>query len=295
MKLYKTTISPTSNFATDLKGDTLFGQMCWAIRYKLGEDKLISLLQDYDINPFLVVSDGMACGYLPKPNMPSSLLNENIDTKKQNRKNIWLTLEQLKKGEYTKAIDNKEAINTEITSAIIHNSINYKTSTTGADGFDPHSQVEYSLSQKDIYFLVDNRFNSKELSDVFELVSQIGYGKDASTGKGRFIFDDLKEVNLDTKSKTFMAISPFIVHGIECEDIYYEPFTRFGKSGASRSNKNSFKKPIVLANSGAVINFRDEKPLQYIGQAIKNISTYEDIVHQGYSILIPIKELENEK
>ena len=44
MTLYKTTITPKSNFTTPLKGDTLFGQICWAIRYVLGEDRLNELL-----------------------------------------------------------------------------------------------------------------------------------------------------------------------------------------------------------------------------------------------------------
>ena len=52
MTLYKTTITPKSNFTTPLKGDTLFGQICWAIRYRLGEDRLNELLSDYDKKPF---------------------------------------------------------------------------------------------------------------------------------------------------------------------------------------------------------------------------------------------------
>ena len=54
MKLYKTTFIPTSNFATTLKGDTLFGQICWAIRYTFGNDKLEALLLNYETKPFLV-------------------------------------------------------------------------------------------------------------------------------------------------------------------------------------------------------------------------------------------------
>ena len=71
MKLYKTTFIPTSNFATTLKGDTLFGQICWAIRYTFGNDKLEALLLNYETKPFLVVSDGFAKGYLPKPSLPA--------------------------------------------------------------------------------------------------------------------------------------------------------------------------------------------------------------------------------
>ncbi|MEA3315228.1 MAG: hypothetical protein U9Q30_05175, partial [Campylobacterota bacterium] len=293
MKLYKTTIIPTSNFITSLKGDTLFGQICWAIRYKYGEESLKELLKEYETKPFLIVSDGFASGYLPKPTLPSSLLDENSDDKKQNRKNIWLTLEQLKDGKYNEAITNEEASNIDKTEAIVRNSINYKTSTTG-DGFDPHSEIEQSLSKKDIYFLCDDNFSKENLYEIVQLVSQMGYGKDSSTGKGRFEIDSIELIELDNNSKTFITLSPFVADGMKCKNIFYEPFTRFGKSGANRANKNPFKKPILMANSGAVIEFDSKEKFQYIGKAIKNISTYEDIVHQGYSILLPLKDLDYE-
>lgn len=294
MKLYKTTITPTSNFITPLKGDTLFGQMCWAIRYKYGEERLQELLKEYETKPFLIVSDGFASGYLPKPTLPSSLLHENSDEKKQNRKKIWLTLENLQNGNYNQAITNETASNIDKTQAIVRNSINYKTSTTG-DGFDPHSEVEQSLSKKDIYFLCDDNFSKENLNETLELVSQIGYGKDSSTGKGRFNIDNIELIELHSSSTTFMTLSPFVADGIKCNNIFYEPFTRFGKSGASRANKSPFKKPILMANSGAVIEFDSKEEFQYIGKAIKNISTYEDIVHQGYTVLLPLKDLDYEK
>lgn len=295
MQLYKTTITPTSNFITSLKGDTLFGQICWAIRYRYSEERLEELLKEYETKPFLIVSDGFASGYLPKPTLPSSLLNENSDEKKQNRKKIWLTLEQLKDGKYNKAITNEEASNIDKTEAIVRNSINYKTSTTGGDGFDPHSEIEQSLSKKDIYFLSDDNFSKDNLNETLKLVSQIGYGKDSSTGKGRFEIDSIELIELDNNSKTFITLSPFVADDIKCKNIFYEPFTRFGKSGADRANKNPFKKPILMANSGAVIEFDSKENFQYIGKAIKNISTYDDIVHQGYSILLPLKDLDYEK
>jgi len=52
MKLYKATIKPISSFASPLKGDTFFGQLCWMIVYKYGEKKLKSLLGRYKTSPF---------------------------------------------------------------------------------------------------------------------------------------------------------------------------------------------------------------------------------------------------
>ncbi len=293
MKLYKTTILPTSNFATTLKGDTIFGQICWSIRYTFGQERLEVLLNDYEKKPFLIISDGFVEGYLPKPKIPSELLGEDSNKKKENRKKIWLTLEELINGDFTSARKDED-INSDKAISTLHNSINYKTFRTSDDGdFAPYSENELILSKKDIYFLLDeNKFSLEELKQAFDLLSQNGFGKDTTIGKGRFEFGDFESVGILQTSKTFMTLSPFSPKDLVCDKIFYEPFTRFGKLGGARAFKNAFKKPILLADTASVIDFNEKKSIQYIGQAIKNISnTYQDTVHQGYSMVIPIKEL----
>ena len=290
MKLYKTKITPISNFITPIKGDTLFGQMCWAIRFAYGEDKLKKMLSDYDTAPFLIVSDAFTSGYFPKPTMPSKYLKENSENKKINRKKIWLTLDQLVNGSFNSAKTDKDIRNTHKSESVVKNAINYKTFTTG-DGFDPFAMKESFISPQDIYFLIRDDFSLDELKKSLTLVANMGYGKKSTIGKGRFLFNDFEEINIKNRSRTFMTLSAFTPMGIDCEKLYYEPFTRFGKSGANRANTNAFKKPILLADVGAVVSYKKTKELNYIGKEITNISTYKDIVHQGYSIVIPIKEI----
>jgi len=291
MKLYKTTITPLSNFSTTLKGDTLFGQMCWAVRYAFGNDRLAALLSHYETDPFLIVSDGFARGYLPKPSMPSRYLNENADQKKENRKKIWMNPEDLRDGKYANAKTNNDVGNANKTESIVRNSINYKTSTTGGDGFDPYGENETWLTPQDIYFLISDDFALDELKKSLDLLSAMGYGKDSTIGKGRFDIGEFEEVDTHVSSTTYMALSPFTPSGMKCKELFYEPFTRFGKSGASRANTNPFKRPVLMADSAAVILFDAKKELNYVGQAIKNVSSYSDIVHQGYAIVVPMKEL----
>ena len=291
MKLYKVTITPISNFSTTLKGDTLFGQMCWAIRYAFGEERLKVLLSTYNDKPFLVVSDAFATGYLPKPKMPSLLLGEDQEDKKINRKKLWLTCKQLEDGNCADALTNKEANNREKNIVSMHNSLNYKTFMTSDDGsFAPYGEKEVSFSDRDIYFLVDeNKLTLDELEEAFTLLSESGYGKDTTIGKGRFEFGIFDEQEMQCSSTIFMTLSPFSPKGLECESIYYEPFTRFGKFGASRAYKSAFKKPILLADVASVVEFKSEQRYQYLGRAITEISdVYRDAVHQGYSIVVPI-------
>ena len=292
MKLYKTTFNPISNFATSLKGDTLFGQICWAIRYTFGNDKLESLLSTYETSPFLVVSDGFAKGYVPKPSLPSNLLGENNDLKKENRKKVWLKLEELQNGDFLKALKDEDVLNINKTTIVVNNSLNYKTFSTDDSGvFSPYGESETIISPRDIYFLIDiNTFSLEELKQTIKTLSLMGYGKNTSIGKGFFEFDDFEEMELMNSSKTFMTLSPVILNNQNIKNCYYEPFTRFGKH-SSGIDVNPFKKPILLANTSAVISFESEYSKFYMGKAIKGHSSDEKTVHQGYSIIIPIKDL----
>ena len=58
MKIYEITIKPLSGFGTTLKGDTLFGHICWQAAYDDGlfGRSIESLLSNYSENPFVVMS-----------------------------------------------------------------------------------------------------------------------------------------------------------------------------------------------------------------------------------------------
>ncbi len=288
--LYKTTIKPLSNFSTTIKGDTFFGHICWAIVYGYGEDRLKELLQNYETEPFVVVSDGFTSGYLPKPKMPSYLLGEDPKEKKENRKKIWLSLNDLQEAKFANAKTANE-IGDDKELDIVRNSINYKAFKTDGEQFSPYSESEMKLTKKDIYFLLHKNFSSESLNELLGLLSEAGYGKDTTIGKGRFEFSGLEKVDMDFRGKYFMTLSPSDISGYKA---YYESFVRFGKLGGDRAHANPFKKPLILADSGAVVMFDEQKECKYIGKAIKNISTFEDVVHQGYAITIPIG-VKNEK
>lgn len=294
MKLFKTTIYPKSPFGTLLKGDTLFGQMCWAVRYSTKNNDLKKLIDNYKNGdkPFLVVSDGFAQGFLPKPKMPGELLLEKSEEKKENRKKIWLTISELLNGEYQNARTDEEIKHKDKVYHKMHNSINYKYFHTG-DGFDPYGVEVFSLSKKDVYFLIDEeQFDKAMLEKSLDMLKKMGYGKDTTVGLGRFDFEPLEEITLLQNSKTVMTLSPFFPDEKEYEKFFYEPFIRFGKMGANRATTNAFKKPLLLADTGSVIKRTETNKENYIGKPIKDVSlTYEDTVHQGYAITVPIKDI----
>lgn len=283
-QLYKATIKAESNFATPIKGDTLFGQLCWNIRLLEGEKKLKELLKNYENDPFCIVSDALVKDHLPKPKAPTSFLGENADEKKQNRKKQWLEHKDFFARNFinAKKIDEYEKLH------IVHNSINYKIGRTEGEQFSPYVVEELSFTHKDIYFLIEESM-VETVKKALHLMGIDGFGKDKNIGKGRFSIESFEKYEPPIKkSRYFVALSPFVANGIEAKNIYYDTFVRFGKLGMERAFINPFKKPLVLADRGALIEFKEPKELQFIGRGIKGIATFEDVVHQGYAIVLAI-------
>lgn len=216
MKTYRITIELQSAFATPLKGDTLFGQLCWAVRNRFGEARLNDCLQGYgNGQPFAVLSDAFPKGYLPMPKLPGCYFAkiDELD-RKAVKKRCWLpeTAIDISLPEWlSHAIDAKSLlastakpcricesdahIATHHTSHLSdkrpqpHNSINRQTNTTG-DGFAP-----YSIEQEwfvpgiawSVYLLLDStRLSSEDCQQCLADIGLFGFGRDASIGLGKF-------------------------------------------------------------------------------------------------------------
>jgi CRISPR-associated protein Csm4 len=285
MKRYKITIEAISTFATEIKGDTLFGQICWGIVYLYGEKKLEEMLKDYATNPFLIVSDGFLNNHLLKPLFPKEILGEIKEgMKKEYRKRIWLEVDDFLKGDFSKAKKDDE-VNFKKSLFEVKNSINYKTFTTGEGGFAPYMvDSTIYLKEIDIYILINSY--EKEIKSSFKLLSKLGYGKDANIGKGKFNIIKFEEIEF-TESDTYMALSDFVVSEVNGK-IYYDVITKFPK--ARGDLKNPFKNPILMAKSGAGIKLDKKENLPFVGKEIKGFSNNNKIVHQGYAMTIGVKK-----
>ncbi len=110
MKTYEIKIKPLSGFGTPLKGDTLFGQICWQAAYdeKLFGASISNLLKDYSDNPFLVVSSAFPIinnSYaLKRPDLPQSVLfdfassnkKDTIEKRKELKAKWWMMVSKEK-------------------------------------------------------------------------------------------------------------------------------------------------------------------------------------------------------
>ncbi|MEH8138172.1 type III-A CRISPR-associated RAMP protein Csm4 [Gallibacterium anatis] len=305
MQTYRVFLNPESAFGTPLVGDTLFGQLCWAIVHRYGEARLNDLLKTYcDDKPFMVVSDAFLHNYIPLPCLPLGYWEkqDNIDHKMLKKKR-WISLSHLNKPvkEWLDCSKSEEdIINTEISLIVEqpHNTINRITGTTGLAPFSPYMMDQIWFDNKlftmDLYIVIDEeQFSLDELKQILQDVGQFGYGRDATIGLGKFIVKNISsyqwEINTSCNSYLTLANCAPQKLPLDRENSYYNILTHFGRHGSLQGLVNPYKKPILLAKSGAVFTPLEFKTEVFIGQGVGNIS-YQQVnaVHQGYCPVIPI-------
>lgn len=313
MRLFRLTLRPRTAFGTPLAGDTLFGQLCWTLRHQHGNDRLNDLLAVYTAGrPFAVVSDGLPHGFLPLPHLPSSVWDASANAdRKTLKKKTWLPVEQLVRplpewqqrslSEHevsAKLIGNNAVARTE--RAQPHNSLNRLTGTTGEGAFAPYAMPQLWFHPAmcfDLYVALDeSRLSLTELGAAFDHIGQVGFGRDASIGLGKFErIGDIVPADLPTPSapNAWLTLGPCAPQGLGLcpQRSFYKPLTRFGRHGdAAVQSGNPFKRPVLLAQGGAVFRREQVDPQRcFIGQGIGGVSsTLPETVHQGYCPALPI-------
>jgi len=339
LKTYEITIKPVSGFGTPLKGDTLFGHICWQAVYDEGlfGMSIDKLLSDYAKNPFMVVSSAypkLNNGYaMKRPDMPLDMLfrfegqnkSDIIKSRKEFKKKRWMLVrnnqritsikadgmyfsdEQLfKELSETEDAETQRQIRKKGLKSFIsdysqpHNSINRLTGTTGEGRFAPFTvdQIVYMPDTELVVFIgLREDIKIEQVVRALEQIGDSGFGKDASTGLGRFKDIRHKEIDLfemgsESPNASF-TLAPCVPEKDMFSQMFFSPFTRFGRHGnvLAKSGK-PFKNPVIMADEGAVFIFKDRVPTDkpYIGTAVTGISKAEpDSVAQGYSLYIPVK------
>lgn len=305
MKLLCITLEPKSAFGTPLKGDTLFGQLCWTLLNRYGEDRLQQLLADYSVRPFAVCSDGFPSGYLPRPSLPGRyFVIPDGEDRKVIKKKRWIPLDELSKPisqwlENAKSdsdLSGNESQRPQPPQP--HNTINRLTGTTGEGMFAPYSQPQtwYRIDEKfTTYLLLDEtRLPLPDVKTLFNDIGTFGYGRDASIGLGKFECINYVEWDfpIPEMANACLTLAPCAPQGLglDGKHSYYNVFTRFGRHGdvGVHRQHGPFKAPILLADTAAVFSpMSAGQP--YIGQGISGVSkAIPTTVHQGYAPYVPI-------
>lgn len=300
MNTYRFTLSPQSAFGTPLVGDSLFGQLCWAIVNRFGETRLNELLDGYvEQRPFMVVSDCFPKGYLPLPTIPSRFwqtTEEHKADRKKLKKIQWIKWEDAQQSAVEfwqeKAITANFKFEKESQDQY-HNTIDRASGTTGEGAFAPYATelTWFNRTQQfDLYIVLDeSRFSLADLQLILNDVGHFGFGRDASIGLGKFtVAEEVQAVEFKQENAncyfTLANTAPQGL-GLNKEHSYYQITTRFGRHGDIQALSSSpFKKPIILAKAAAIFTPNEYKERLFLGNGLTHISTAQtNAVHQGYA------------
>lgn len=178
-----------------------------------------------------------------------------------------------------------------------HNTIDRLTQTTGEGMFSPYSMPSihfYPGMEMAVFVLIDGEATDVErVRLALARIGRQGFGRDASTGLGRFELGEFTERSLSGGADACYTLAPSVPGKGACRDCCFTPFTRFGRHGDALATSGSpFKNPIIMADEGAVLIPADraafEKP--YVGTAIRGLSKADPrTVSQGYAPYLPVK------
>lgn len=315
MRTYRASIAPLSAFGTRLLGDTLFGQLCWAIRNRYGEQRLTALLDGYTdtaSKPFAVVSDAFPSGFLPRPSLPGSWFAEVYgEDRKAVKRLTWFPISEFQQpvAQWLNFCQPAAALSgsTPREHPQPHNTLNRITGTTGTGQFVPYAMNQSWFGGReakaeitlDIYLVFDElRITESELHQLLEDIGSTGFGRDSSIGLGKYEVRDwiAFELPRQKNANAWMTLAPCAPQRLDWNSArsFYQTFTRFGRHGdVAVHGKNPFKTPVLLAASGAVLtplrlDAMDSITGQGLGGSGRLSKTIETTVHQGYAPVLGI-------
>lgn len=317
MKTYRMRLVPKTAFGTPFLGETLFGCLCWALRRKSGNERLSQLLTGYtEGRPFAVVSDAFPTGFVPLPALPDAYwVASPGDDRKYLKKKTWVGFDALNTSvslwrnramtdaDIARVLSgdcSDESIGLISKVTAVHNTINRRTLTTGTGPFAPYEQQQIWFNPAltlDVYVVTDEaRISLEEIVSALIDVGTIGFGRDASVGLGKFeLIGTPTEMTPREASASCMALSSVVLSGlteIVSEKTFYRVKTHFGRHGSELVVRGQpFKKPILLARSGAVITFKNPSSEPFVGKGLDGLSTVlPETVHQGYAPVLSLPE-----
>jgi len=321
MAKYKLIITPCSPFQTPLHSDTLFGHICWALRYLKGENELLKFLKTFDDkNVPLILSSGFPNDFLPMLVLrPLSIAEEDAlwqEYRKgdQTRLDFTREMKTFKKLPYVEIaaiemhknnlsyyqlymkhllgeilLENKDILKTEQVE-VWHNSKNRLTDRVTEGKLFAKEDTFYKEGMELCVYIEDTYFGEKRLSEVFDFIARSGYGADKSVGRGSFNYELIERWGLPESDNPngFMTLSHYHPKRGDFHDGFYDTSTKFGKIGghwAASIDGGPYKMPTLMLNPGSVFLTAAQKP--FYGGLIPNVHKQKDIVH--YGIALPLK------
>ena len=317
MLTYRATIHPRGATRSPWQADTLFGHLCWLIRYEEGEQALDDFLEPYRAGqPPLLFSDGFPGDYLPRPLLPRPFDDSAQQPKqarvaamreaKQDKAIRWVSLDEFNALRLNPATKLEARESPVFQRTVLKNSINRLTGgTTPLDdnasgnlyGADELAFVAGEAPRREalpvsIYVRAADDGQAARAQYLLARLARSGYGARKSVGYGQFDFgsadwqpfvgfDDVPEPN------GFISLNNWVPAHDDPTDGYYATLVKYGKLGEEWANvANPFKFPLIMLAAGS--SFRLNKPLkEWYGRLVTDIApSVSKVVHYGYAFTV---------
>ena len=324
-------LDTASAFGTPPTSGTLFGHLAWAKRAREGRDALRAWLARLPHEPFLI-SDLLPADHLPRPLLPASggvraqpeerrptpASIRAADAAKTLKKRRYITLEdwrRLRIGATAAALDRLLAPPDEPLpddppflrpARVPHNRIDRqsgKTPEAGGGGLwfadewwpSPRREGERSVSA-DLY--IDSGLEPSEVEALLAHVGEIGFGRDAAFGRGRFRVEGsepagwLSEPPAGAGTRRMLSLSQGVITR-NMAHARWRRFVLFGKLGREMmaEGKRPWKLPLVLAEAGATFAPADPGPFgAWVTGLHQDDDPTDPIGHNAFHLAIPYTE-----
>lgn len=315
-QIYELKLKPLSPWISDLTADTIFGHLCWQIKYEFWKEVLEKFLKEMAIKPIFTISDVLPADRLPRPISDfdgdikfNKTYEDNFISLKKSKK-FNKEINYIDENNLTKFKDiNKEDL-LKIREDENYLNNNNKNNTYYSEWIENKNIINrntwitsewWIYSQNYIYFNENSRnkalrvflkvFNENSLEEYnimenIKNIFSIWYWKKKSQWKWYFKVWDWNEytkIQQNTWNK-FLLLSNFIPSNKDSTNWNYNTFTKFPKMWEEFSSEwqNFYKKPMIMIKSWATF----EKWNNYEGYVWKMIDNSaikrEKIYHYAY-------------
>ncbi|MDP8238811.1 MAG: hypothetical protein P9X24_06960 [Candidatus Hatepunaea meridiana] len=312
MDLYRINLCLTSPTGSLWQSDTLFGQLCWQLVFRDGEDALKNFLKPFlNGDPPYVLSDGFPAGMLPRPLL--SRLDDDIASTveeygelKERRKSKYLTIAQFHDVCSGRDYKGKPPGSGWKHTETLHASLDRNTNRTGGEGSagelfqtdawlpDLGEDAASARNTRNLQVYVRASENGLAiLKELLGLLSKVGFGRDKSVGLGQFILLDIEKLddwdNIPD-ADGFISLSSYVPATNDPTDGRWKIRVKKGALGEHLAlSELPFKRPLIQFEPGAV--FRSDGNLRpWCGRVVCDVSpVYPDIVQGCQSIALPLR------
>lgn len=317
---FRLTLRLLSPLGSPMQSDTLFGHLCWQVRFAEGGDGVRRFLEPFHAGtPPFVLSDAFPAGLLPRPLLPATGAISSAETKadyaedKRRRKTQFLVADDFPRvlnGQKPAAEPPDKHWEQIVTP---HAAINRNTGTTG--GGDDEEERAGNLYETTSWVLAESKKRPKNSDEattkqsleiylratekwpekveaLFQAMSKTGFGGNKSVGLGTFEVEKMEawdRFNSTAGADAFVSLSSYVPAETDPTDGRGRLRLKHGKLGEQAGGGNPFKRPLLQFEPGAVFS-AGGAPRPFYGRLVVGVApAMPEAVQCGFTLAVPCK------